>query len=346
MTHALLEFATDGNELDGARAEELMEDVLAGRLQTPEIVRLLTALNARAYRAEEMAGFARAMRRHATPVFAENDALPERMVDTCGTGGDDSGTFNISTAAAIVAAAAGARVAKHGNRAASSKCGSADVLEALGVAIDLPFARIGQGIREISIGFLFAQVAHTAARFAMPARKQMGVRTVFNLLGPLTNPARAQAQVIGVFSAGVVDVVAGTLAELDTEHALVVHGAGQLDEISLAGPTMVAEVRNRTVTKYQVTPEDFGKRTTPVAAAGGSSIAQNAELIRELFATPTICDEQRGARHDIVVINAAAALVVAGVAEDFRNGAELAERAIRDGAAREKLEQLRAFRGA
>ena len=345
MTHALLEFAAAGNELGGARAEELMEDVLLGRLETSAIVRLLTALNARDYRAEELAGFARALRRHATPVFAKNETLPERMVDTCGTGGDDSGTFNISTAAAIVAAAAGARVAKHGNRAASSKCGSADVLEALGVAIDLPFARIGQGIREISIGFLFAQVAHTAARFAMPARKQMGVRTVFNLLGPLTNPARAQAQVIGVFSADVVDVVAGTLAELDTEHALVVHGAGRLDEISLAGPTIVAEVRNRTVKKYQLTPEDFGKKTTPVAAAGGSNIAQNAELIRETLTTPLSRSDQQRARHDIVVINAGAALVVAGVAEDFRKGAELAEKAIQNGAAYEKLEQLRGFRG-
>src|SRR5713101_2583932 len=231
----LVDHAAAGNALSGGEAEEIMEELLSGRLATPQIVSLLSALNARPYRAEELAGFARVMRRHATRVFADGDALPERMVDTCGTGGDDSGTFNISTA--------GARVAKHGNRAASSKCGSADVLEELGVRIDLPFERIGEGIREIGIGFLFAQVAHTAARHAMPARKQMGVRTIFNLLGPLTNPAKAQAQVLGVFSADVLDVVAETLAELGSEHALVVHGAGELDEISLAGPTMVAEVR-------------------------------------------------------------------------------------------------------
>jgi len=346
MTQALVQFAVAGNQLGGARAEELMEELLSGRLDTPEIAQLLLALNARAYRAEELAGFARAMRRHATPVFAENEVLPELMVDTCGTGGDDTGTFNISTAAAIVAAAAGARVAKHGNRAASSKCGSADVLEELGVSIHLPFERIGQGIREIGIGFLFAQAAHTAARFAMPARKQIGVRTVFNLLGPLTNPARAQAQVLGVFSAEVVDVVAGALAELGTEHALVVHGAGKLDEISLAGPTLVAEVRSAAVRKYHVMPEDFGKRTSALAAIGGCDVVQNAELIRELLTAATGGDEHRRARHDIVVINAAAALVVAGVAEDFRSGAEQAEEAIHTGAAWTKLEQLRQFRAA
>jgi anthranilate phosphoribosyltransferase len=210
----LVGHAVSGHVLNGAEAEEIMEELLGGRLGTGEIVSLLSALNARTYRAEELAGFARVMRRHAMRVFADGETLPERMVDTCGTGGDDSGTFNISTAAAIVAAAAGARVAKHGNRAASSKCGSADVLEELGVQIDLPFERIGQGIREIGIGFLFAQAAHTAARHAMPARKQLGVRTIFNLLGPLTNPAKAQAQVLGVFSADVLDVMAETLAEL------------------------------------------------------------------------------------------------------------------------------------
>ena len=170
------------------------------------------------------------MRRNAKRVFAEGEARPEQMVDTCGTGGDGSNTFNISTAAAIVAAAAGARVAKHGNRAASSQCGSADVLEALGVRIDLPFEQSGRAIREIGIGFLFAQAAHTAARHAAPARKQIGVRTVFNLLGPLTNPAGAQSQVLGVYSAEVIDLVAATQAELGVEHAFVVHGAGGLDE--------------------------------------------------------------------------------------------------------------------
>jgi anthranilate phosphoribosyltransferase len=342
MTVRLLNHAASGKVLSGGEAEEIMEELLSGRCATPQIVSLLSALNARPYRTEELAGFARVMRRHATRVFADGDALPERMVDTCGTGGDDSGTFNISTAAAIVAAAAGARVAKHGNRAASSKCGSADVLEELGVRIDLPFERIGQGIREIGIGFLFAQAAHTAARHAMPARKQLGVRTVFNLLGPLTNPAKAQAQVLGVFSADLVDVVAETLAELGTEHALVVHGAGKLDEISLVGPTIVAEVRDGNLRKYEVTPEQFGKEVAPLEAIRGGSLEENAAVIRSVF--DGISEHERDrARRDIVVINASAALVAAGVAEDFLDGAAKAEQAVVGGAAAEKLDALRRF---
>jgi anthranilate phosphoribosyltransferase len=267
------------------------------------------------------------------------------MVDTCGTGGDDSGTFNISTAAAIVAAAAGARVAKHGNRAASSKCGSADVLEALGVKIDLPFPVIGRGIREIRLGFLFAQAAHTAARHAMPARKQLGVRTVFNLLGPLTNPAGAQAQVLGVFSPEVIDVVAQTLADLGTERAFVVHGAGKLDEISLAGPTLVAEVRSGRVSRYELQPADFGKSVAPLEALRGGSAEQNSQIVRSVVrgegggANGDERDRAR-ARANIVVLNAAAALMAAGVAGSFREGAELAETAIRTGSAGAKLEAL------
>lgn len=339
MTHRLLNLAVSGHVLRGTQAEELMEELLGGRLETSDIVQLLGALNERPFRTEELAGFARAMRRHAARVFAEGERLPERMVDTCGTGGDDSGTFNISTAAAIVAAAAGARVAKHGNRAASSKCGSADVLETLGVRIDAPFERIGRGIREIGIGFLFAQAAHTAARHAMPARKQLGVRTVFNLLGPLTNPAHAQSQVLGVFSADLVQVVAETLQELDTEHAFVVHGAGKLDEISLAGPTMVSEVRDGKVRTFEVTPEVFGRQAAPLAAVRGGSPTENATMIRRIFAGIDDNDADR-AQRDIVVVNASAALVAAGVAKDFREGAERAEKAIATGAAAEKLEEL------
>ena len=342
MSHRLVETAIAGRELDAAQAEELMEELLAGRLVTAEIVQILTALNARAYRAEELAGFARAMRRHAAKVFADSETLPECMVDTCGTGGDDSATFNISTAAAIVAAAAGARVAKHGNRAASSKCGSADVLEALGVRIDLPFQKIGRGIREIGIGFLFAQAAHTATRHATPARKQIGSRTVFNLLGPLTNPARAQAQVLGVFSPEVVDVVAGALAELGTEHAFVVHGAGKLDEISLAGPTIMTEVRAGSVRKFEVTPEDFGKKPAPLEMIQGGNLAENAALIRDLL-DGVVKTEGDRARCDIVVMNGSAALVAAGMAGNFREGAELAEKALREGSAARKLEALRQY---
>jgi len=261
-------------------------------------------------------------------------------VDTCGTGGDDSGTFNISTAAAIVTAAAGARVAKHGNRAASSRSGSADVLEALGVRIDLPFERYGRAIREIGIGFLFAQAAHTATRHATPARKQIGVRTVFNLLGPLTNPAGAQSQVLGVFSANVMDLVAATLAELGVQHAFVVHGGGGLDEISLAGETLVAEVKDGAVRRFTVTPEEFGVERAPHDSIRGGTAAENAALIRRILAG------ESGPPRDIVVVNAAAALVAAGVAPNFRDGANLASATISSGAAAEKLAALVAFTAA
>jgi anthranilate phosphoribosyltransferase len=334
MAAKLIDASIEGKLLRAAEAEAVMEELLSGSVGTPQIVRLLAALNSRPYRAEELAGFARAMRRHAVEVFAQEETLPEHMVDTCGTGGDDSGTFNISTAAAIVAAAAGARVAKHGNRAASSNSGSADVLEALGVQIDLPFAVTGRAIREIGIGFLFAQAAHTAMKHVMPARKQIRVRTVFNLLGPLTNPARAQSQVLGVFSAHVVDLVAETLAELGVEHAFVVHGAGKLDEISLAGPTLVTEVKARNVHRYEVTPADFGAEPAPLEAIRGGTPAENAKMIHEIL------NGEAGPRREITVMNAAAALVAAGVAKSFREGAARAREAIDSGAAQKKLRAL------
>jgi len=340
MTFSLIEQVEAGHVLKRSEAEAVMEELLSGRAEPPEIVRLLTALNTRPVQVQELAGFARVMRRHAARVFAEGEPKPAKMVDTCGTGGDDSGTFNISTAAAIVASAAGARVAKHGNRAASSRSGSADVLEALGVRIDLPFERYGRAIREIGIGFLFAQAAHTATRHATPARKQIGVRTVFNLLGPLTNPAGAQSQVLGVFSADVMDLVAATLAELGVQHAFVVHGAGGLDEISLAGETLVAEVKNGAVRRFAVTPEEFGVERAPLEKIRGGTAVENAAQIRRILAG------EQGPPRDIVVVNAAAALVAAGIALNFRDGADLASAAIFSGAAAERLVSLIAFTSA
>jgi anthranilate phosphoribosyltransferase len=340
MSLPLIERVEAGHILTRPEAEAVMEELLSGRVETPEIVRLLTVLNRRPVQVQELAGFAQIMRRHATPVFAKGESRPAKMVDTCGTGGDGSGTFNISTAAAIVAAAAGARVAKHGNRAASSQSGSADVLEALGVRIDLPFERYGRAIREIGIGFLFAQAAHTATRHATPARKQIGVRTVFNLLGPLTNPAGAQAQVVGVFSAEVIDLVAATLAELGVEHAFVVHGAGGLDEISLVGETIVAEVRDGVVRKFSVIPEEFGVKGAPLEAIRGGTAAENAALIRRILSG------EPGAARDIVVINAAAALVAAGVGENFRDAAALASSVLSSGDANETLARLVEFTSA
>jgi len=337
MTLPLIERAEAGHILAHKEAEAVMEELLSGHVETAEIVRLLTALNRRPVEVQELAGFARVMRRHATRVFAEGEARPANMVDTCGTGGDGSNTFNISTAAAIVVAAAGVRVAKHGNRAVSSRSGSADVLEALGVRIDLPFEQCGRAIREIGIGFLFAQAAHAATRHAAPARKQIGVRTVFNLLGPLTNPAGAQSQVVGVFSEDVLELVAATLAELGVERGFVVHGAGGLDEISLVGETMVAEVRGGAVRRFTVTPEEFGVARAPLESIRGGTAAENAALIRRTL------EGEGGPARDIVVANAAAALVAADSAANFREAAGLASFVISSGAASEKLASLAEF---
>src|SRR3984893_3539276 len=337
---SLIQQLEAGQLLSRANAEAAMEELLSGRIETAEIVRFLQALNGRPVLVAELAGFASVMRRHAACVFADGEARPERMVDTCGTGGDGFDAFNISTAAAVVAAAAGARVAKHGNRAASSRSGSADVLEALGVRVDLPCVRVGVAIREVGIGFLFAQAAHTAARHAAPARKLIGSRTVFNLLGPLTNPAGAHAQVLGVFSAEVIDVMAATLAELGIIWAFVVHGGGGVDEISLAGETLVAEVHGGKIKRYTVAPEDFGVPRAPLEAIRGGSPVQNAAIIGQIVAG------ELGPRRNIVVINAGAALVAAGVAENFLEGAKLAARTLSSGAAQQKLSELKRFTNA
>jgi anthranilate phosphoribosyltransferase len=337
MPLTLIELVERGRVFTRLEAEAVMEELLSGRADTLEIVRLLTALNQRPVCVAELAGFATVMRRFAAPVFADGETRPLQMVDTCGTGGDGFDAFNVSTAAAIVAAAAGARVAKHGNRAASSRSGSADVLEALGVRIDVPLLRMGTAIRELGIGFLFAPAAHAATRHAVPARKQIGARTVFNLLGPLTNPAGAQSQVLGVFSADAIDLVAATLAELEIERALVVHGAGGLDEISLAGETLVADVLRGTVRRYTLAPDDFGVSRAPLEAIRGGSAAENAVMIQGIFAG------EAGAPRDIVIINAAAALVASDLAESFLDAARLAATAISSGAAREKLSAMAAF---
>jgi len=325
------------NPLTRQEAEAVMEELLSGRIGTPDIVRLLLALNQRQVNAAELGGFARVMRRHAAQVFAPGDLRPQDMVDTCGTGGDGSGTFNISTAAAFVSAAAGAHVAKHGNRAVSSRSGSADVLEALGVRIDLPLEQSGHAIRDLGIGFLFAPAAHAATRHAVPARKHIGKRTVFNLLGPLTNPAGAETQVLGVFSPDLIDLMAATLVELGVRRAFVLHGFGGLDEISLSGETLVAEVRDGTVKRFVLTPEDFALPRAPLETLQGGTPQENATLIRNLF------EGETGPRRDVVLMNAAAALVVSGGADDFRGAAALAAQALASGAALEKLQRLKSF---
>jgi len=336
MMNALIKKMEAGSDLSRQEAEIAMGEILSGRSDEETIVALLTVLRAKGETVGELVGFARAMRRHATPVFADGSRPDELLVDTCGTGGDSSGTFNISTAAAFVAAGAGVHIAKHGNRSISSKCGSADVLEALGVSLDVPPERVGAAIREIGIGFLFAPALHTAMRHAMPARRRLG-RTAFNLLGPLTNPAGARAQVAGVFSEKVVEKVALVLSELDVERAFVVHGAGGLDEISLAGETSVGDVRRDVVRIYQVTPEEFGLERAPLDAIAGGDAAYNAGLIR------AILSGEKGPRRDIVVVNAAAAIVASGRAADFLEGALRAAASIDSGEALKKLDALIAF---
>lgn len=337
MAPSLLQRVENGKILTRAQAEEAMEEILSGRAETPEIVSLLRAMNARPIEPQELAGFASVMRRHAAPVFSDERLRPTHLIDTCGTGGDGCETFNISTVAAIVASAAGASVAKHGNRAASSRCGSADVLEALGVRIDIPLQRCGEAIREIGLGFLFAQAAHSATRHATAARKQIGQRTAFNLLGPLTNPAGAHSQLVGVYSADVIDLMAATLAELGVQRAFVVHGADGLDEVSLSGETYVAEVHDGTVKRYTLTPEDFGMSRAPIETLRGGDPQENATLIREVL------EGQPGPRRDIAVMNAAAALVTGGIAANFLDGAQLAASAISSGLAQKKLAALVAF---
>jgi anthranilate phosphoribosyltransferase len=337
MAPSLLQRVENGKILTRAQAEEAMEEILSGRVETPEIASLLRAMNARPIEPQELAGFASVMRRHAAPVFSDEGLRPTHLVDTCGTGGDGCDTFNISTVAAIVASAAGASVAKHGNRAASSRCGSADVLEALGVRIDIPLQRCGEAICEIGLGFLFAQTAHSATRHAALARQQIGQRTAFNLLGPLTNPAGAHSQLVGVYSIEVIDLMAAALAELGVQRAFVVHGADGLDEISLSGQTYVAELNQGAVKRYSLAPEDFGMSRAPIEALRGGNATENAAHIREVL------EARPGPRRDVAVINAAAALLASGIAANFDDGAQLARSAISSGLAQNKLAALVAF---
>jgi anthranilate phosphoribosyltransferase len=343
MTHEALKKISAGENLTRAEADAAMEQILAGGAGDAQIAALLTGLRSKGETLDELVGFATAMRRRATPIFPSGySRAGEPLVDTCGTGGDGAGTFNVSTAAAFVVAGAGVRVAKHGNRSISSRCGSADVLEQLGVRIDLPMERVARSIEEVGIGFLFAPAVHAATRHAMAARRQLKTRTVFNLLGPLTNPAGASAQVVGVYDAGVTELMARALGELGVKRAFVIHGADGLDEISTSGETYVAELRDGIVRTYTVTPEDFGLRRSPLDAIRGGDAKENARIIHKILG-PSLLYSDHGPHREIVLANAAAALVAAGRAHDFLDGARLAAKSIDSGAARERLDALVAF---
>jgi anthranilate phosphoribosyltransferase len=343
MIQRALEIIACGGSLSRPEAEAVMEQILTGRSTDAEIAELLSALRAKGESLDEIVGFARTMRRHAMPIFPAGHSLAdEALVDTCGTGGDVSGTFNISTAAAFVVAGAGVLVAKHGNRSISSRCGSADVLEQLGARIDLPPERIAKCIEEVGIGFLFAPAVHASTRHAMAARRELKIRTVFNLLGPLTNPSGASAQLVGVYDDGVTELMAQALGELGVKRAFVVHGADGLDEISISGTTYVSELRNGAVQNYEVTPEDFGLPRGPLESIQGGDAKQNAEIIHKILGRSLLYREHTPHR-DIVLANASAALVAAGRAADFRDGVRLGAGSIDAGKAREKLDAFVEF---
>ena len=308
--------------------------MLDGDATDAQIAGFLTALRMKGEAAQELVGFARVMREKAEPLW-DGEILP--VLDTCGTGGDRSGTFNISTAAAFVAAAAGVHVAKHGNRSATSRCGSADVMEALGLDIQMPIDRLRHAIKDVGIGFLFAQRFHKSMKHVMPTRTQLKVRTVFNILGPLANPASARFQVVGVSSPEIMELMANALHGLQVEHAFVVHGANGMDEISLSSRTYVVEMRQGEIRLFVISPEDFGIASAKIETILGGDAAENAKIIESVFAG------ERGPRRDVVLLNSAPAIVAGGAAKTWKEGLQLAAEVIDSGAALKKLKELREF---
>lgn len=338
-----------------AEARNVMTEVLAGNCTDAQIAALLLALRMKGETVEEIVGFAEAIRAAATPLpislavagASENaldlsgtgrDALLESsLVDTSGTGGDASGTFNISTATALVTAGAGVRVAKHGNRSISSKCGSADVMEALGVKIQLSPERAAQCLREVGICFLFAPDLHQSMKQVQKVRRELRLRTMFNLLGPLTNPAHASGQIVGVYALDMVEKLAEALSMLGLHRALVVHGLDGLDEITITGPTRIAEARDGSVRTYEVDPEEFGMKRSRLEDIAGGDATENAAIIREVLSG------KKSPRRDVVLLNSAAALLAAGCVDHLADGVPLAVQSIDSGAAAAKLAQLATF---
>ena len=326
---------TSREDLEPEDARAAMEAILDGHATTGQIAGFLVALKMKGETSDELVGFAQAMRDHVDRV--DCGALGEPLIDTCGTGGAPVLTFNISTVAAFVIAGAGVRVAKHGNRSLNSICGSADVLEALGVRIQMSASRMAEAIRVTGIGFLFAPGLHPAMKHAQPARLELKMRTVFNLLGPLTNPAGAASQLIGAPSEHSADLMAHALAKLGTDHSFVVHGLDGLDEVSTTGPTLVYEVKGGGVRKHLWTPGDFGVKRASLSDLAGGDALTNASIAR------SVLEGEVGAQRDIVLVNASAALVAAGRATDLRSGVRTAADSIDSGAAADRLARLIRF---
>ncbi len=330
---ALLQQVAEGKDLTEAQAEAAMTLMMTGEATPAQVAAFLMALRIKGETVEEITGAARVMRARATRIH-HNRPL---VVDTCGTGGDGSYTFNISTTAAFVVAGAGVAVAKHGNRAATSLTGSADVLEALGINLDLTPAQVGRCIDEVGIGFLYAPALHTSMKHVAPVRREIGLRNLFNLLGPLTNPAMAQAQLMGVYDPNLTEPLARVLGNLGVKHALVVHGTDGLDEISISAPTVVSELRDGFVHTYRVVPEDVGLRRAPREYIRGGTKEENARI------TEAVLSGEPGPRRDVVLLNAAAALLAADRVRTLQEGVELAAHAIDSGEALRVLERMREF---
>jgi anthranilate phosphoribosyltransferase len=331
---AAIRTVVEGGVLDQAAAGRAMDQIMSGAVTPAQIGALVTALRMRGETVEEIAGFARTMRQHALRVEIDLDRAP--VVDTGGTGGDASGTFNISTTAAFVIAGAGVRVAKHGNRSVTSRCGSADLLEALGVVIELSPAGVARCIAEAGIGFMYAPAFHPAMRFVGPTRREIGIRTVFNILGPLTNPAGARHQLIGVGHPGIAGTLANALALLGSEHAVLVHAEEGLDELGLAGPSQVTEydARSGAVTTYAIAPEEVGLRSAPKGALAGGDVATNARI------SLGVLEGAAGPPRDAVLLNAGAGIYAANAADSIADGVGLAAAAIESGAAKASLDRL------
>jgi len=319
--------------LTEAEAEAVMREIMQGEATDAQIAAYITALRMKGETVEEITGSARVMREKAVSIKLD----APYQVDTCGTGGDMSHTFNISTTAAFVVAGAGVTVAKHGNRSVSSKSGSADVLQALGVNIEMPSHRVEECLKEVGIGFLFAPMMHLAMKYAIGPRREVGIRTIFNLLGPLTNPAGVKSQIMGVYAADLTGLLARALGNLGIAHAFVVHGVDGLDEITITDKTKVSEFKDGTVKDFFLHPSDFGLATGKAADLKGGDAKENAGI------TLDILKGQKGPRRDIVLLNAAAGLAASGKAKDFPEGIRLATESIDSGAAMKKLEQLKAF---
>ena len=319
--------------LSRPEASALMESILAGQASDIELAALLGALAARGETSAEIAGFASTLR-DAANLLPLSNLEQQELVDTCGTGGDASGTFNISTAAALVAAAAGVRVAKHGNRAITSACGSADVLEALGIPIHLSPTEAAQALRTHHFAFLLAPSHHPQLKAVMPVRKALGVRSILHILGPLLNPAGARRQVMGVYQSRLVPLVANAMILLDIHHAMVVHGDGGLDELALSGPSEIAELRHGKVTEYTITPEDLDLQRAPLSALAGGNASDNALILKEIFSG------KPGPPRNVVLLNAAAVLVVGGLASNLRDGIQLAATTIDRGAVTQLVNAL------